>query len=132
MNCYRGENCHFVLYADDTNLFVVADTKAEAYAKANEVLKQVHKYMTSNILHMNLSKCVYMHFEPNVELNPTCARTQIYLGKTDPSNCIYINNTPIPKVKETRFLGIIIDDKLNWSGHINYLHAKNSNLALVL
>ena len=132
MNCYKDENCHFVLYADDTNLFVVAETKAEVYKKANAVLQRVHQYMTSNLLHINMSKCVYMHFEPKVELKFTCARTQIYLGKTHPSNCIYINNTPIPKVKETRFLGIIIDDKLSWSSHINYLHKKlNASIGII-
>ena len=81
MNCYKDENCHFVLYADDTNLFIVAETKAEVYKKANYVLQRVHQYMTSNLLHINMSKCVYMHFEPKVELKSTCARTEIYLGK---------------------------------------------------
>ena len=46
----------FILYADDTNIFVVADSKAEAFKKANKVLELVNSYMMSNLLHINTGK----------------------------------------------------------------------------
>ena len=37
---------------------------------------------------------------------------------------IYINGQSISKVKSTKFLGIIIDNKLNWHAHLEYLSKK--------
>ena len=44
----------FVLFADDTNIFVEEKTKANVYKKANQLLKCVYNYMRSNKLHINL------------------------------------------------------------------------------
>ena len=45
MNCSPyGE---FILYADDTNIFIVADSKAEAFKKSNKVLELVNNYMVT-------------------------------------------------------------------------------------
>ena len=35
-----------------------------------------------------------------------------------------INNVPIQEVENTKFLGVIIDDDLNWSNHISYINSK--------
>ena len=37
---------------------------------------------------------------------------------------LQINGTIIPEVQETKFLGVIIDNKLSWIPHINKLHKK--------
>ena len=39
---------------------------------------------------------------------------------------IVINQTRIQEVKETKFLGVIIDNKLKWSAHISYISKKIS------
>ena len=57
----------FVLFADDTNIFVEGSTEQEAYQKGNCLLKLVKEYMLLNKLHMNMSKCCYIHFKPNNE-----------------------------------------------------------------
>ena len=36
----------------------------EAIEKANKILHEISKYMSSNQLHINLDKCCYMHFAP--------------------------------------------------------------------
>ena len=36
---------------------------------------------------------------------------------------IVIGNEPVSRVSYTKFLGVIIDEKLNWSEHVN----KNKN-----
>ena len=48
-----SNNGTFVLFADDTNIFVVAETEHEAYRLANKVLIKVNEYMVSNQLHIN-------------------------------------------------------------------------------
>ena len=35
-----------------------------------------------------------------------------------------INKIPIQQVDNTKFLGVIINDNLNWSNHISYINSK--------
>ena len=35
-----------------------------------------------------------------------------------------INNVTIHQVDDTKFLGVIIDDDLNWSNHMSYINSK--------
>ena len=59
-----SEEACFVLFADDTNIFVSGMSEEEVYDKANRVLLAVHNYMIRNQLHINMTKSVYMHFRP--------------------------------------------------------------------
>ena len=73
-------NGHLVLFADDTNIFVAAVSKVDVFQKANTALKEIYKYMASNQLHINMSKCVYIYFKPrenNIE-RKTCMRAVPY------------------------------------------------------
>ena len=119
-----SKNCDFVLFADDTNIFVVADSENEAYVIANKTLEELQNYMLSNQLHINLTKCTYMHFRPNLnnEERKTCARTCTYSSHVE--NRLFIRGVKIKKVDKVRFLGIIIDDKLSWEAHIQHLEAR--------
>ena len=123
-NCFVDQDTNFVLYADDTNIFISGPSKEVTYLKANLVLEQVSKFMRCNLLHINMSKCCYMHFEPNVEYDDTCARVRPFANENDRSKAIFINSTKIVKVSSTKFLGVIIDDKITWVPHMTYLRKK--------
>ena len=58
VNCSKLGN--FVLFADDTNIFVCGTTAKQAYCKANILLSSVQQYMNLNKLHINMSKCCYI------------------------------------------------------------------------
>lgn len=73
-----------------------------------------------------------MHFEPSSDKKENCARTMPFVSNKDVSQMIYINNCPIRKVKEAKFLGVIIDDKLNWLAHIDHVAKKLRSAAAVL
>ena len=81
--------------------------------------------MKSNLLHINLEKCCFMHFNPvkglsnnnNNEQNGSELSSEI-------DYTLQINGTIIPEVQETKFLGVIIDNKLSWIHHIHKLHKK--------
>ena len=79
--------------------------------------------MISNQLHINLSKCTYIHFKPNINIKEhlSCARTQTHVTHTTLTS-YWSNQTK--KVDKARFLGVIIDEKLTWDDHINYLEYK--------
>ena len=123
-NCYTGNDCKFVLYADDTNIFVIGLSEESAYLKANVILEQVSKFMQRNLLHINMSKCCYIHFRPTHEYDATCARVRPYADENDKSRAIFINDQKITKVQNTKFLGVVIDEKLSWNDHICYLIKK--------
>ena len=84
-NCYSDENVKFILYADDTNIFIAGPSKEATYLKANLVLEHVSLYMRLNLLHINMSKCCYMHFKPYFESDETCARIRPFADKLDKS-----------------------------------------------
>ena len=105
----------FILFADDTNIFVSAESKDKAIQKAELVLAAINQYMRCNLLHINIKKCCYMYFSPtkrqSIENEPECSRLQI-------------DGIPIKPVSKTKFLGVILDDQLNWVPHIEQLVKK--------
>ena len=104
----------FVLFADDTNIFVVGSNADDVYNKANMILQSLYTYMTANQLHINMSKCCYMHFRPKKRS----------LDADVSHKTLNIMGVPIKHVESTRFLGVTIDDKLSWQPHIDNLTQK--------
>ena len=79
-----------------------------------------------------MDKYYYMHFEPNTSLDDNCSRSLPFVSNSDIRTAIFINGQPIKKVSEIKFLGVIIDEKLNWSAHIQYLIKKLRSAAAML
>ena len=109
---------HFILFADDTNIFITGKSEEEVYSRANLVLNAVNDYMESNLLHINLSKSVYMLFRPG--RYSSCARTREYGSK----KCLNLSGVSLTQVDQVRFLGVIIDSELSWEPHLEKLNAK--------
>ena len=111
----------FVLFADDTNIFIAAESKEKAYNIANQVLLSVCNYMKVNLLHINVKKCCYMYFSPSKRSknDPNIEEDNQYLS---------INDIIIKRVNQTKFLGVIIDDKLSWKPYILSLNKKLSSI----
>ena len=97
----------FVLYADDTNIFISCQSLRECINAGNKVLESIRSYMKSNLLHINLDKSYYMHFPPKAKAY-TCLTEHSILGTS-----IYIGQVKIKEVKEIKFLGVTIDNKLS-------------------
>ena len=121
---------HFVLFADDTNIFVIGKNEKEAYENANYVLEKVYNYMQKNQLHMNMNKSVFMHFRPNLNIveRLTCARVRQH-----GTECVLkIADHKLKKVDKVKFLGVIIDEKLNWEPQIEHITEKlNSSIIMI-
>jgi len=131
-NCYNGVGCNFILYADDTNIFIQGFSRENAFRIANSVLKEVYKYMKCNLLHINMGKCCYIHFEPEKDTSGTCSRSEPFVGNSDESKTLYINNKPIKEVTEAKFLGVVLDNQLNWIPHAKTLVKKLRSAAAAL
>ena len=50
----------FILFADDTNIFVRSQTAMLAFKTANEILRKVNDYMYVNKLYINMEKCCFI------------------------------------------------------------------------
>ena len=110
------------MFADDTNIFVAGNNENVVYSKANKLLDELNLYMLSNQLHINTEKCVYMHFRPNYNHDErrNCARAKIVGSEHQ----LFVHNNKIKKTNMARFLGIVIDEDLNWDGHLEHLEQK--------
>ena len=108
----------FILFADDTNIFVSAKTKYDAYRKANLILRAVSNYMTANKLHVNTKKCCYMLFKPK------CSKNESKNCINDEIESLTLNGVEIVEVQKTKFLGVIIDNQLSWGPHLEYINKK--------
>ena len=73
-----------------------------------------------------------MHFEPTNDTSGVCSRSVPFVGNSDESKALYINNVMINEVTETKFLGVVLDNKLNWLPHIKYLVKKLRSAAAAL
>ena len=111
-NCSNLGN--FVMFADDTNIFVTGESKGEAYMKANKILTSIYRYMCCNLLHINIKKCCYMYFPPNRKSR----------DDDEEDDLLLLNGTVIKRVAEAKFLGVVMDDKLSWAPHIAQLNTK--------
>ena len=104
----------FVLFANDTNIFVTAKTYNEAVNNANTVLDAVSKYTRANKLHINEEKTCFMHFLPRgLKIDSCTDRIPLKLFGNE-----------LEEVSETKFLGVTIDNQLSWESHRNILHKK--------
>ena len=117
-----------VLYADDTNIFVIEESRAVAISKANIILSEINSFMKSNLLHINIEKCCFIHFNPMKEAPVTETETD----NNNNNEKVYIAGKSIKEVSQARFLGVIIDNKLSWEPHITKLHKKlNSQVGIL-
>ena len=117
--CNVTEQGESVLFADDTNIFVVADTLKQAFDKGNQILAAVVHYMKCNLLHINSKKSCFMYFSPN--------RNNI-IDPESHNHYLHIDGNIINRVSQTKFLGVIIDDKLTWKPHLDSLNKKLSGI----
>ena len=83
--------------------------------------------MKSNLLHINLDKCYYMHFCPNaVKTKKDHLITDEHESSSllDLDNTLNISGTSIPEVNNIKFLGVTNDNQLLWIPHIDNLNKK--------
>ena len=108
----------FNLFADDTSLYLSGDSLQSLSSSLNSELLGVERWICANKLSLNLGKSVYLLFAGR---KPVLNTPQIILF-----------GEPIERKSETKFLGLIIDDKLNWKSHANYVLGKVSRMVGVL
>ena len=99
-----------IMYADDTSLLVTGNDLYSLIASLNNALKDLCSWFKSNKLSLNTNKTFYMIFH----------RSRIKCD-TDSTLEIIMDNGILTKTSCLIYLGVIVDQKLNWIEHISYV-----------
>lgn len=105
------------LFADDSTLTIESKSRINYENDINNALKSVILWLNRNNLKINIEKTKIIHFRqrlspPNVDIN--------------------FENNSLSEVKSTKYLGLIIDNKLNWKEQIVNMCKKLSSSAYAL
>ena len=109
----------FILFADDTNLFISGKNIEELEILVNREMKCVQVWLEDNQLTLNLKKTNYVVFKSHKK---QCKKELK----------IKLNEYVINKANNTKFLGVIIDEHLTWKNHISYVTCKIAKTVGVL
>lgn len=107
----KGE---YTVFADDTSLIYSADSASELESTINNDLEKLLKWVNGNKLVVNTSKTNFMVFKQ--------------INKSDINISLKLNNVDIERVQQCKYLGMIIDENLSWSKHVDKIVNKISGL----
>jgi len=110
VNC--SDILHFILFADDTNLFYSHKDLAELFLIVNWELSKLSEWFRANKLSLNAIKSNFILFG----------------HKRMPQNCadvnLFLDGNRLERVTSTKFLGVFLDEKLKWTQHLNHVAIK--------
>ena len=107
-------HCLPILFADDTNLFVSGVDMSHISEIVSKELAELSQWLKVNKLSLNLKKTQYMIFSRRKSKDETIN--------------IKIDDQSISETKSSKFLGVYIDNSLNWKTHISYIAGKISRV----
>ena len=103
----------FILFADDSNIFFHSPNPDDLVDMANTEIPKILRWLATNKLTLNVKKTHFVVFRsPGRTVNLT--------------KSIFINGTRISQEPYTKFLGVWLDENLNWAKHIKEISAKVS------
>jgi len=118
-----------LLFADDTTLLYSNKSYSDLFRITNIELSKLNTWFQVNKLSLNIDKTKYMIFEPKKILN----RKYCKLVMQDYNQLnIYIHDTQLERVNNTKFLGVTVDSELNWKQHITSVENKLSSIIGIL
>ena len=118
-----SDNLNFILYADDTTLSnpMCSFTRGcngnieQISTLINSELNKIADWLAVNKLSLNVQKTKFMMFH---------YRQRVLTENDIP--CLMINNTLIERVTEFNFLGLTVNEYMNWNSHVQKIANKIS------
>ena len=108
-NCTNSLDLH--LFADDPNLFFCHKSLVCLEKIINTELAHVETWLNTNKLSLNISKSNFVIFHPPQK-------------KVNDPIKLYVNNTLLEEKNHVKYLGIMMDNNLNWKSHAAYIAKK--------
>ena len=109
----------FILFADDTSVFISDKSPASLVSRTNEMLSDVKSWLIRNCLTLNEQKTQYMVFYRRQRASPILEN-------------VILGENAVNRVKCVKFLGLHIDDHLIWDHHVNHVVKVLSKYASIL
>ena len=104
--------CKGVYFADDINKIVASECLDELFKRGNLELAKTGTYMDANQLIINENKTQYLLFKPK-------GKNNIMIN-----NSLKLKGKEIQQVDSARYLGVILDNKLNFDEHFQKVKLK--------
>jgi len=102
------------MYADDTHLTYAGDNAEIIQLRLNQGLENVHNWLRVNKLTLNMTKTEFMLIRCRQRLS----------SLTESPTFAIINDFQVSQVTTAKSLGVTVDDRLDWSGHIEKVTKK--------
>ena len=109
-------------FTDDTLLYCTFDNPLDLESYFNSELRNINKWLIANHLKVKSLKSKFMIFVPKTNTWKNLGKLNLTIG----------NSEIIQQVDKYKYLGIIIDCKLNWEPHIKYISTKLSKTLGIL
>jgi len=98
---------HPILFADDTTIYTKSNNLITLFENVNSDLNNLYDWFNVNKLSLNISKTNYMISTTNIIPEEVLNRLEIKIG-----------SQKIDRKQHVKFLGIFLDENLNWKQHI--------------
>ena len=108
---------NLIAYADDTTAIHCSDTVDKLEIESYILINLIVQYFQDIGMSINFSKTQFINFNLN---NSLCGAN------------MFIEDTQLEEVTATKFLGVIVDDKLNWANHIDKLAQKLAQSVFII
>lgn len=105
-----GFNATILQYADDFCIYTRCKEFQQCKINLNHIMYICNLYFPENGFTLSDDKSAVMLFTRH---------------RVDKENTMLLNNTLVPWVQSFKYLGVILDQKLNWNNHINYVINKS-------
>ena len=103
-----SNDLEFIVFADDTSIFFEHNDLDVLTSHLNDQLKNVSTWLKANKLSINVKKTKLMIFRPRQKTLPNTRQ-------------IILENNVLEQVAKTKFLGVYIDQHLEWKTHCDSL-----------
>ena len=100
------------IFADDTSVFFSCSDIDKLVTKAQEIMMQLHNWFHANKLTLNTNKSNFVIF-----------RSPRHNIINVPEKISFLN-TEIVRANQVKYLGLILDENLNWNAHISSVCSK--------
>ena len=98
------DTCKFFIYADDTAIFFKHNNPTFLQNQINAALPKISEWLQANFLSLNVSKTIYQLYSKH---------------KSHIDIKVEIDGVEIKKNTTVKYLGVLIDDDMNFKSHID-------------
>jgi hypothetical protein len=114
---------HTLSYADDTVIIFDGPTWESVFERAETGLRRVCSWLKQNLLTLNVNKTNYICFSKYISSQPS-NNLNLKIHKCITSDEIICNCMNITKVNSIKYLGVMLDQRMSWYTHTEYVNTR--------